>query len=184
MSFDPAQLDIALSEPAISAMNDAGAASALSAPILTPKNSRVTSTTLGSAGVWGVAAAATLKATLKAMIAAGGSNGAMADYVLGVLEGAGFDPGDAGAIATAQLFVAAGVVTQNQINLAFFDVSYSCGGVVTIQDVAAGRARLAAKRREASVVAGYNAAMIAVQGGETDNAKIQKAFDDAFGAGA
>lgn len=95
-------------------------------------------------------AAVTLKATLKAMIAGGGANGALADYVLGVLEGAGFDPSNAAAIATAQQFVTAGVVTQDEINAAFYDTSYLCGDVVQAVDVTASRARVA---RQAGLLA-------------------------------
>jgi hypothetical protein len=143
------QLDAQTALPENTALSSVDLAAKLSAPILTPKKTVVTSTSLGA--IWGVTAAATLKATLRGMIADGGSNGDLADYVLGVLEGAGFDPSNAVAVATAQQFVVAKIITQDQLNAAFYDTSYLCGDVCTAADVDASRARLVRRAAIAAI---------------------------------
>jgi hypothetical protein len=78
----------------------------------TPRADFVTYTSLGS--VWGVARAAAVKATLKAIIAAPETDPttrAVVDYVHGLLAGPGFDPHHAEAPAYLAIFVGDGVIT-------------------------------------------------------------------------
>jgi hypothetical protein len=147
-----------LAQPAIAALSDTDAASAANVPMLTPKTTTVTATTVAS--VLGFTSAVQINAALNAAVAAGQTGGATAsqqqfaaaaNYALTVLGGAGLTPSDPQSQAAAAQFVAAGILTQAQLNLLFYNSTLPCGTTVATSDVTASRALSAAKVLRAQV---------------------------------
>ncbi len=152
MAFNSKLLATALADPAIAKLSDADAATALSAPIITPRTGVITSLTLSQSTALGFAGAATLRATLQAAITTGqaspaGSSqataGAFAANLLGLLDGPGIMASDPQIPAISQQLVTAGLLTQDQVNSVLTVTSYRCGGVVAASDVTAARTALA-----------------------------------------
>jgi hypothetical protein len=136
-------LQQAIADPTIASLSDADAATALSAPILTPITTRITITTL--AGVWGLAKTAACLAAFQAVVAGGGTNGAEAAALLAMLNGPGFDATDPQVQALIPTFVglANGAITTEDATNALNTTSYRCGGIVAASDVTAARATIA-----------------------------------------
>jgi hypothetical protein len=136
-----------LVQPAIAALSDADATAAANVPLLTPKATTVTATTVAS--VLGFSTAVQINSALNAAVVAGQASGATAaqqqfaaaaNYALTVLGGAGLTPSDPQSQAAAAQFVSAGILTQAQLNLLFFNSTLPCGGTVATTDVATARA--------------------------------------------
>jgi hypothetical protein len=158
MFTNPQLLTTFLAQPAIAALSDADAAAAANVPVLTPKTTTVTATTVAS--VLGFTTAVQINAALNAAVAAGQATGATisqqqfaaaANYALTVLGGAGLTPSDPQSQAAAAQFVAAGILTQAQLNLLFYNSTLPCGATVATSDVTMSRALTAAKALRAQV---------------------------------
>lgn len=148
--MQPALLNIALLDPAVSGLDDAAAAVALSTPVLTPKTERITYTIAGAA--LGAVKAITLRAGLLAAAAQTGNPtlAATAGYVHDLLSGPGFDASNPEVQGVAGQFVAAGLLTQDDATTLLYNATYKAGGTVTTFDVTAARAAIA---RTAQLVA-------------------------------
>jgi len=163
-----------LAQPAVAAMTDADAAAAANVPVLTPKTTTVTATTVAS--VLGFTTAVGINSALNSAVAAGQASGASAaqqqfaaaaNYALTVLGGAGLTPSDPQSQAAAAQFVAGGILTQAQLNLLFFDSTLPCGATVMAADVTAARALMAAKALRAQVGGAASAAYVLIAAFET-----------------
>jgi hypothetical protein len=140
------ELLFALQDPTIAAVSDADALTALQTPTsYTPRTTPITFTTLNGAAVWGFTKTATFKATLKAVVAAGGTNGAVADNLLGLLDGPGFYANDPQVSDMVPTFVALGnnTITTADASLALGTPVYRVVGSYVLADVTAARAALA-----------------------------------------
>lgn len=144
--FDQNLLISRLADPKIAGLSDADAAAAMSVPVKTPRAGKIVTYTT-CAAVWGTVAAAGFRQKMKAAIAAGGSFGAVADYIDTLLQGPGIDPANAEVPTQAAQFVAAGLATQDQVDGVFFDVTLPAGGPVAAADVTAARAAMARQQQ-------------------------------------
>lgn len=152
MPIDIRNLFIALSEPVIAAMSDADAAASLSAPILAVRPGRLTMTDL--IAVWGMTIAATFRGGLKIAIAGGGQMGAVADTVLGLLDGPGFDASDPNVAQTLPVLISANLCTAEEAQaVIYLPPTYRCGAPVTAADVTAARAAMAWQTQKQTVLA-------------------------------
>jgi hypothetical protein len=145
-----------LRRPEFDGLSDAEALRVLLSP---PPNrvrrsARMTFATIG--GIWGATRAAGFKAWLKASIAGGGELGAVCDYVLGLLDGPGFDPANEDALAVAMTFVAAKGCSQREADGVLYEVEVAPFPDATLEDVATARAFLA---REAAAAEEYRASV-------------------------
>ena len=148
----------------ISAAN-AAADPSLASPVTTPSTGVVTATTLVAA--WGPTVAATVDAALRAQVAGGGSAGAQAQVILGILYGPGFNPSDPTAQALMASYVTAGLITQDQANAISVTSSYRTNVAPGADDVTASWARLQGRANAAAIkaqVASYAAAVEASNG--------------------
>lgn len=143
-------------------LSDSDVASLASVITRSPKSSIVTATTLAS--VWGFGPAASLLASLRAAVTLGQQPGASSqvqqfgagcDLTLGVLLGPGLQPSDPQAQGAAAQFIAAGIVTQDQIDQVFYTLSYPVvDGPLTTSQVTQYRAQIV-------FIAGYSALKLA-----------------------
>lgn len=174
--FNPTLLSQLLQTPAYSSLSDAAAATALSAPVLTPLATPVTAASVAS--VLGFAAAVQIMAALDTATEAGQVTGAAASVqqfgasaalALTILGGSGLNPADPQSQAAGAAFVAAGILTQAQLNSLFYSTSYPAGDVVATADVTAARATIALQTAAAAltqqVIATYNNGVNAIQAG-------------------
>jgi hypothetical protein len=113
--------------PGLAGLSDVDAAAALNSPIYTPRQGRVTAATLAGATGWGATRAAQIKAALRALAASATPAGAAADLTLGVLDGAGFDPGDPESAKVAQLLVGAKICSADEAAVALNTIRYAAG---------------------------------------------------------
>jgi hypothetical protein len=156
-----------IAHPDLSALSDADAATALSAPIFTPRIDRITYTTIGA--VWGAVRAAGFSLTIEGARAqtANQQIQALATYADKVLGGAGFDATNPEAANSAAVFVAAGFATQVEITGLFNTTSYLCGGLVAAADVTAARAAIGTDKAAADLrgqwAAVYNRGIMAIE---------------------
>jgi hypothetical protein len=157
---------------AIAAMTDANAATAINAPILTPRTNPITIVFLAGSTIWGFAKTSAFQAAMQAVIAAGGSNGAQAETLLAIVSGTGFDATDPQVQGLGPTFVAmsGGVIAAADVTLALNTTSYLVGtGNVQTADVTAARAQLAlqvsAMAVQAAWASAYNAGVATIQAG-------------------
>jgi hypothetical protein len=136
-----------LATPAYRDLSDEDALALASVPIKTPRPDPITWTTLNGSNIWGFTKTAAFKATLRAVIGAGGENGAAADNLFGMLDGGGLHASDPQAPSMAPAFVAMGngTVTDDDAAKALYSsIAYPAGGNAppTLEEIQAARARL------------------------------------------
>jgi hypothetical protein len=137
-----------LATPAYRDLSDEDALALASVPIKTPRPDPITWTTLNGSNIWGFTKTAAFKATLRAVIGAGGENGAAADNLFGMLDGGGLHASDPQAPSMAPAFVAMGngTVTDDDAAKALYSsITYPAGGTAppALEDIQAARAKLA-----------------------------------------
>lgn len=140
MNLDSALLDAQLARTDIAAMSDADAVIAMG-PVYTPSTTRITLTSLGAA--WGAARAAAVYRTLRTIGASVDPSADLCSLVADILAGPGFDTANPNSQTTIADLVTADICTADEARDATNTVSYPAGAQPTLEEVQAGRARLA-----------------------------------------
>lgn len=125
-------------------LDNAGILALASVPILTPRLERVTFTTLSAFDVWGYAKTQAFETALQAS--------GQASLLLSILGGNGLAASDPQAAAMSGAFVAlsGGAITIADTVTALNTVTYPCGTIPTLADIAAARAQIAVDAQAAA----------------------------------